>query len=275
MKLSIYTFVRNGIYFDYHFKEMLKHHLPLADEIIVNEGYSSDGTYEAIANIDSKIKVFRSDWGKIENLDWLVRIKDSARLKCTGDWCILLDCDEFIPEWEFERLREYLNETKDYAIPLHIINFYGNYKVYHTHPEKVPWPSFGMKIHRNLKEIEILHDGSHVHLKNSKLKLDINAAEFQCHHFGFVRNAGRLREKWRNIHKNFYNSQRGLLPLPSFLYDLFPHNWMDPQFLNDLVIYEGPYIQAVRENPDEFVRDNFVLYDYLKNKTQRSHKLED
>ena len=39
MKLSLYTFVRNGLRYDFHVVEMLKHHLPLVDELIVNEGY--------------------------------------------------------------------------------------------------------------------------------------------------------------------------------------------------------------------------------------------
>jgi len=56
MLLSIYTCVRNGIYYDFHVVEMLKHHLPLADEIVVHEGYSDDGTYEAIAGLDPKIR---------------------------------------------------------------------------------------------------------------------------------------------------------------------------------------------------------------------------
>ena len=39
--------------------------------------------------------------------------------------------------------------------------------------------------------------------------------------------------------------------VPSFLFDLFPHRWADPQFLPDLKIYEGPFLRAVRENPEE------------------------
>lgn len=274
MKLSIYTFVKDGIFFDYHIKEMLRHHLPLADEIIVNEGYSSDGTYEAISNIDPKIKIFRMNWSMPNDIGWFVRFKDAARLRCTGDWCILLDCDEFIPEWEFEKIRMYLESTTEAIIPMQAINFYGNFKVYNARPEKVHWPSLQMKIHRNFKEIEIIGDGSNVRLKDiGYKKIDSGTAKFTYHHFGFVRNPARLRQKWRDI-ESFCQlirkdkNTKFLLPLPSFFYNLFPHNWKDPMFLANLAIYEGPYIQAVRDNPDEFVRDGFALYEYLKKKSQ-------
>jgi hypothetical protein len=52
--------------------------------------------------------------------------------------------------------------------------------------------------------------------------------------------------------------------LPGFLFDLFPHKWTDPDYLPHLRTYEGPYVRAVRDNPDEFVRDRFRLYHYLK-----------
>ena len=275
MKLSIYTFVRNGIYFDYHFKEMLKHHLPLADEIIVNEGYSFDGSYEAITNIDSKIKVFRSHWEKVKDLSWYLSFKEEARSKCTGDWCILLDCDEFIPEWEFEGLRRYLEETDASVIPVQAINFFGNYKVYHAHPEKINWPSISKRIHRNLKEVKIVHDGCNVELEGDKYNAGNLEAKFTYHHFGCVRNPARLRQKWREIQWIHHIGKKPRFHLPGFLYDFLPFNWKDPAFIPDLQIYNGPYIKAVRENTDEFVRDNFILYDYLKNKSQRSHKLED
>ena len=61
MRISVYTAMRNCIENDYPFIEMLRHHLPLADEIVINEGYSTDGTFEAISNLDPKIKIFRTN----------------------------------------------------------------------------------------------------------------------------------------------------------------------------------------------------------------------
>src|SRR5688500_3753831 len=105
MKLSIYTFIKDGLFLDYHVVAMLKHHLSLADEIVVVEGQSTDGTYEAIKDLDAKITVIRSHPVTTDpSISWLTACKNESRRGCTGDWCILLDCDEFIPEWEFERL---------------------------------------------------------------------------------------------------------------------------------------------------------------------------
>src|SRR6516164_6761907 len=136
MKLSIYTFVKDGLYYDFHVVDMLRHHLPLADEIIVNEGYSDDGTYEAIRDLDPKIKVYRNVWDRSDPSKWHVRFKDQARQLCTGDWCILLDCDEFIPEWEFERIRQFLPTTDRVIVPTRHMHFYGNYRVYIARPGK-------------------------------------------------------------------------------------------------------------------------------------------
>jgi hypothetical protein len=58
MLLSIYTYVKNGIHLDYHVVDMLKHHLPLADEIVVNEGFSTDGTFEVFPRLTRKSRSF-------------------------------------------------------------------------------------------------------------------------------------------------------------------------------------------------------------------------
>jgi glycosyltransferase involved in cell wall biosynthesis len=269
MQLSLYTFVQNGLFYDYHTVEMLKHHLPLADEIIVNEGYSSDGTYEAITGIDPKVKVFRSKWGLAKGMDWFTRFKNEARLRCKGDWCILLDCDEFIPEWEFEKIRSYIEHTSDTMARITLLNFYGNYKVFHSNPEKVMWPARKMVLHRNIPEIEIWGDGSNVRLKGTVLDWSSARAEFACHHFGMVRQAARLRQKWRI--QSRINTQKPMwLRIPSLLFDYLPHNWKDHQFLDDLTIYDGPYMDTVVRNPSEFVRDDFTVYQYLVEKS-RAH----
>jgi hypothetical protein len=87
--------------------------------------------------------------------------------------------------------------------------------------------------------------------------------EFYCHHFGYVRHASRLRQKWRS-QNTIYESRRFKLPIPGVVFDLFPHRWEDPDIVPHLRLYEGPYIKAVRDNPSEFVRDGLRLCRLVK-----------
>lgn len=263
MKISIYTFIKDGIYFDYHVVQMLKHHLPFADEIIVNEGYSSDGTYERIKNLDPKVKIYRERWdlsgGNWE--EWYVKFKEKAKANCSGDWCILLDADEFIPEWEFEKIRNHLEKTENIIIPLKYTHFYGNYKVYNRNPTKFGWPLFKCTIHRNLRDIEVWGDGSNVRVKGTQMEIGNPSEYFECHHFGFVRKPARLRHKWRIQRRSTLNTK--MSQVIGLLCNLMPHDWFDKDFINDLALYDGPLIKAVREDPEEFIRDKFALYDFL------------
>ncbi len=267
MKLSLYTFVRNGLKYDFHVVEMLQHHLPLVDELVVNEGYSTDGTFERITNIDPKIRVFQSRWGEQQSMEWYRQFKNEARKRCTGDWCVYLDCDEFIPEWQFEPLRQRLAETSEDLIPIDVINFYANYRVFHAHPEKVHWASRKLAIHRNRPDIEFWGDASNVRVHGQDLVWPERPYDFCCHHFGYVRHASRLREKWRSQNA-IYGAGRLKLPIPGFVFDLFPHRWDDPGFFDDLEVYEGPYIKAVLENQQEFVRDGLKTYEAVLRRSE-------
>jgi hypothetical protein len=259
--ISLYTCVKDALYWDLHAEAMLRHHLPLADEIIVNEGYSTDGTFERISQIDPKIKIFRSHWQEPSSLDWYQSFKDPARRQCTGQWCIHLDCDEFIPEWEFEGLKKRLERTRDDLLWISMLNFYGNYKVYHSDPAASHWPARKMVIHRNRPDIEFWGDGSNVRIATQDFQWPAEEAAANVHHFGFVRNPARLREKWRNQQGRVYGT--GRLLIPAFLFRLFPHRWQDREFETYLRVYEGQPIAAVRDDPDEFVRDDFTTYRML------------
>lgn len=267
MRLSIYTFVKDALYFDYHLLDMLRHHLPLADEIVVSEGYSSDRTYEAIRDFDPKVIVHRNRIDATEPKSWLRRAKDSARVRCTGDWCLLLDCDEFIPEWEFERLRRFIETTPHDIAAARYTHFYGNYKVYYHHPERGFPPPIKQVLHRNLPDIEILGDGSDVRRRNGDAS-NVAPEQFECHHFGEVRKASRLRHKWRVQANRDMKGQWDWMP--AFLFDLFPHKWATIDVLPYLHAYEGPFVKAVVDNPKEFVRDRFVLYDAVRQKSASS-----
>lgn len=271
MRISVYTFVKDGLYFDFHLVEMLKHHLPLADEVIVNEGYSTDGTYEAIKNLDPKIKVFRNEWDRSDPRTWRKKFVDQTRALCTGDWCVMLDADEFIPEWEFERIRQFCETTDKTIARVRYINFYGNYKVYHVDPAKLCWPERPTRIHRNVEGIEVWGDASMVRLYDGKDPSVYADEEFELHHFGAVRHAARLRQKWRiqNKRNRHYSDKKPSWDrTPGFLFDLSPHRWDDPDFLPDLALYDGPYIRPVRENPAEFTRDDLQLCRLLETRPE-------
>ena len=258
MRISLYTAVKDGISNDLHVEAMLRHHLALADEIVVNEGFSKDDTYDRIRNIDNKIKIFRSNWETPRNLQWCVGFKEAARQACTGDWCIHLDCDEFIPEWEFESIRSHLRQAEETMIPVRFINFYGNFRVYHTNADKVNWPVKKMIIHRNIPEIEFWGDGSNVRIRGQDFSWGTSSKIYTVHHFGMVRDAAILRYKWWIQGRAISGKSTKLAP-PRALFRFFPHDWMDPQFFPDLAVYLGQDIRAVRQNPEEFTRDGMAL----------------
>jgi glycosyltransferase involved in cell wall biosynthesis len=256
--------VKNGLFYDFHVAAMLRHHLPLADEIIVNEGHSSDGTFEAIRNIDSRIKIHRSRWDQSNPDTWHRDFKNDARERCSGDWCVLLDCDEFIPEWEFERLRKCLESSDKPLARVRFTHFYGNYKVFIAKLPRIT-PLLGTRIHRNRPDVEVWGDGANVQLKGHETDEAVLAGEiFDVHHFGTVRNPARLRQKWRTQARQHDEKNPRWDKMPRFLFDMFPHKWDDPDFLDNLAIYEGPYVKAVVDDPDEFVRDDFYLFNHLR-----------
>jgi glycosyltransferase involved in cell wall biosynthesis len=263
MKLSLYTFVRNGLFYDFHVEAMLRHHVPYVDEIIVNEGYSDDGTFEAISNIDPKVQVHRFEWDRSDPNGWHRHFKNQARQLCTGDWCILLDCDEFIPEWEFDRMRGVLERTPHDLVRVRFYHFYGNYKVYLARSRAII-PDTGIRIHRNTPEVEVWGDGANVRIRGHEGPIDAAPEIFDVHHFGNVRHPARLRQKWRTQAKQHDAKNPKWDKTPSVLFDLFPHKWDDAEFMQYLGVYEGPFIEAVRQHPDEFVRDDFWLYEHCR-----------
>jgi glycosyltransferase involved in cell wall biosynthesis len=271
VKISIYTGVKDGLFYDFHVEAMLRHHLPLADEIIVNEGFSTDGTYEAISRIDPKIVVRRFEWDRSDPSSWHRKFKNEARRLCSGDWCILLDCDEFIPEWEFERLRTFLETTPLSIVPVRFVHFYANYRVYMAQLPRII-PELGFRIHRNRPDIEVWGDGANVSEagKPEDPSPAVAAMAFEVHHFGSVREPSRLRQKWRTQARQHNEQKPRWDKLPSFVFNMFPHKWNDPDLVDTLAIYDGPQCQAVRDDPDEFVRDRFEVYEYLKARSSAS-----
>ena len=195
---------------------------------------------------------------------WHRDFKNKARELCTGDWCILLDCDEFIPEWEFDRLRAYLATTDDTIVPVKFVHFYGNYKVYLAElPQIIPLT--GTRIHRNLAGDRSLGRRRERALSRSGIRRGHGRA-------GRVRRAS-LRDGAESrppaaemadagdasTTRRIHDGTR----FRRFVFNMFPHRGTI-RFSRKLAIYEPPDIKAVRDDPAEFTRDDFWLYEHLK-----------
>ncbi len=101
VKISGFTFIRNGIDLGYPFVPSIRSLLPLCDEVIVNVPRSTDGTLDAIRAIDDpKIRIIESHWDDTQRKGGLLLSHHTniAFDQCTGDWCVYIQGDEALHE---------------------------------------------------------------------------------------------------------------------------------------------------------------------------------
>lgn len=144
MKVSGFTFIKNGISLGYPFLESIHSIDPLCDEIIINVGFdnpectANDGTYELIKNEFSgpKYKIIKNYWdpevsssGKI-----LAQQTNLALKECQGDICQYIQGDEALHQNDYHNIKkgyEKLHSREDlHGLVFKYIHFYGNTNVY-------------------------------------------------------------------------------------------------------------------------------------------------
>lgn len=139
MKISAFTYVRNGHALGYPFIQSIKSLLPLVDEYIIVVGDSTDVTRESIEDIgDKKIKIVDTVWdedmrngGKIFAQQADIGFDSAAK---DSDWLFHLQADEIIHEDDLniikQDLQQNINNKKVDGFLLNFINFFGDYDHY-------------------------------------------------------------------------------------------------------------------------------------------------
>lgn len=108
MKVSAFLPVTNAIKRGDTFIEAIKTHLYWADELVVVDGGSTDGTIEAIESLgDPRIKLINFPWPQ-EDWSWTQFCKtwNAGLDACTGDWVAAGESDHIFHEKEASRVRE-------------------------------------------------------------------------------------------------------------------------------------------------------------------------
>lgn len=110
MKISGFTFVRNGFKLGYPVLESLQSLLDICDEVVIAIGNSDDETEERIKNLGNpKITIISTIWDETlrEGGTILAQQTDIALQHCTGDWLLYLQADEVLHEKDYDVIKQY------------------------------------------------------------------------------------------------------------------------------------------------------------------------
>jgi glycosyltransferase involved in cell wall biosynthesis len=145
MKVSGFTFLRNGQKLGYPFVASIRSILPIVDEFVIALGPCDDDTEKMLRKIgDPKIRVIPTQWNERIRSDYSVKgfvfgqQKSIALFNCTGDWAFYLEADEVLHEDDLPKIRaameKYLNDERVEALAFDYLHFYGNANTYAWSP---------------------------------------------------------------------------------------------------------------------------------------------
>jgi hypothetical protein len=133
MKVSGFTFIRNGTSLGYPFVESIKSVLPICDEFVIALGKSEDDTLDRILALKSKkIKIIETIWN--ENISYrgfvYAQQKMIAQYNCSGDWAFYLEGDEIIDPKDHKKIltsmRQHFHNKNVEALAFKYHHFYGS-----------------------------------------------------------------------------------------------------------------------------------------------------
>jgi hypothetical protein len=137
MKVSGFTFLRNGRKLGYPFVASIRSILPIVDEFVIALGPCDDDTEQMLRGIsDPKIRIIPTRWNERIQPGYSVngfvygQQKSIALFNCTGDWAFYLEADEVVHEDDLPKIRaameKHLDDPRVEALAFDYLHFYGN-----------------------------------------------------------------------------------------------------------------------------------------------------
>jgi hypothetical protein len=243
MKVSGFTFLRNGQKLGYPFVASIRSILPLVDEFVIALGPCDDDTEKMIREIgDPKIRIIPTTWNERLRSDYSVKgfvfgqQKTIALYNCTGDWAFYLEADEVLHEDDLPKIRaameKHLNDERVEALAFDYLHFYGNKNTIAWSPG---WYRSEVRIIRNTIPAwssESLFFNVVVSHKKSRLPRAAHTGA-TIYHYGWVRSEAQMNLKTSEIYRHWVEK-----PVPSADYSK-----VDPAILK---LFTGTHPKVVQ-----------------------------
>ena len=199
MKVCGFSFIRNGIKFDYPFREALLSIIPLCDEVIVAVGKSEDHTLEAVRSLHQKIKVIETLWDESLKVGGKVLAVETDKafqaIAADYDWAFYIQGDEVLHDQSVAVVRkameENLHNKKIDGLLFNYLHFFGSYDYVGA---KFSWYRREIRVIRNNKKFYSYRDAQGFR-KDDNEKLNVKLIDAWIYHYGWVRTPEAMQRK--------------------------------------------------------------------------------
>lgn len=202
--ISGHMIIKNGIKFDYPFREACLSILPICEEFIFIEGQGEDGTYEALLELQKqhpKIQVYREEWVK-EHYSVLSDLTNKAIERCTQPFHFQIQADECVHEQYLGKIKAMCNRDDfDFAF-FGVYHFFSNFDT--IYQPGVFYDRFIRVARRSLyPDICSFSDAMSLGCPSTDCKRfrEVSHDRIKVHHYGYVRKPKELIEKQKQMTK--------------------------------------------------------------------------
>lgn len=213
MKISAFSYVRNGFQYGVPFIESIQSVLPICDEFVVAVGDSKDGTREAIENLnDPKIKIVDTIWDEKLTLGGKIFAQQSniayQNISPDTDWVIHIQADEVLHEDEYNQIIQSIEIANKHpkvdGLLFPFIHFWGDYNSIRNsrrvHRNEIRAFKYNPKIraYRDSQGFRIYENPSEQDAEKG-IKLNVIKTKASIYHYNSVRNRQNMILKFHNF----------------------------------------------------------------------------
>lgn len=203
-KISAYICVRNAIELDYCLVAGVESLIPVADELVICDGESTDGTIDLIRGLmarDSRVRMVTYPWTTPHNdPDFWVRWLNFAREQLRHPIQLTLDADEVLDPGSYPAILELASQNK--AGLFHRLNFWQDTE--HLAPENRCCGTMVARL--GPTHLYMPSDEPYPAKAENVRKYAVHDDRLLIFHYGFIRNPKAFVKKSVAVQNMFFGS---------------------------------------------------------------------